>query len=106
MANATVPTRREEDFAREGCLGLGSITCAVDPEATGMDLLEDVNCLFGAAMSALGEVDVDKAGEGAESWWAALYTLRLARTAFAAAYDRVHIESLELRQYRAAGARP
>lgn len=106
MAVEILPTRREEDFAREGCLGLGSITCAVDPEASGMDLLEDTNCLLGAAMSALGEVDVDKAGDGTEAWWAALYTLRLARTAFAHAYDRVHVESLELRQYRAAGARP
>ena len=100
MADVTVLAHREHDIARAGCLGLGSITCAIDPSATGMDLMEDVNCLFSAAMSALDEVDVDR-----EAWWSMVYTMRLARAAFVHAYERVHLESLELRQYRA-GARP
>jgi hypothetical protein len=73
-----------------------------------MDMLEDVSCLFSAGMAALGEVDVDGASEGVDAWWAALYTLRMARAAFSRAYERVHAESLELRQYRTAlaGVRP
>lgn len=106
MAGETLPTRREEEFARDGCLGLACVTCAVDPRASGMELLEDCHCLLDAAVSALNEVEVDKAGEGTESWWAAIYTLRMASSVFAHAYKRVHLESLELRDYRAAGARP
>lgn len=80
---------------RAGHFGPDTVRCAVDPAATTPALAQDFECLFSSALNAL-EAMTDMATDPAappevrEPWFAMLYTMRQARTAWVHLYGRVN----------------
>lgn len=106
MAVETVPAIYERDRAQAGSIGLCSMHLQVDPKASAGDLMDATECLFAAAMGVLDDLTDD--GQDSTAFWGMVYMMRLARSAFVNAHDRVHPELVELRRFRAMmeGSRP
>lgn len=84
-----------EQHAREmaGEIGLLAVRCAVKPGASRAALADDLECLFGSAVSALEAMSQDAVDESAPPeisgrWYAMLYTMRQARTVWLQLYER------------------
>ena len=106
MAVETVPAVYERDRAQAGSFGLCSMSLQVDPKASAGDLMDATECLFAAAMGVLDDLTDD--AQDSTGFWGMVYTMRMARSAFVHAYDRVQPELMELRRHRAMleGSRP
>lgn len=74
--------------------GLSGVTATPPEDATAHleRLLDDVSCYVNTAEGAFSVLAANVANdrEDADSLWAALYTLRLAQSAFAELYDLAH----------------
>lgn len=106
MAVETVSAADERDRAQAGSFGLCSVSLQVNPKASAGDLMDATECLFAAAMGVLDDLTDDV--QDSTAFWGMVYMMRMARSAFVNAHDRVHPELQELRRFRAMveGSRP
>lgn len=92
------PTTRdaqEREFERRGEFGLDVTRLDVSRDASLLELMNDCECLWTAALAALDTmtdhaVSESSPSEVADPWWAMLYTMRHARAVFTVAYERAH----------------
>jgi len=78
-------------------IGLNAVHVAIGEGASLTDLMNDVNCLLGAAVCSIeGMSDTAGATDGSvpegvrAHWWPMVYTLRQAQAAFDRAYALAH----------------